>query len=103
MEPAWLLAAGEDLRWPATSGPRSLGTALAGAYVGRLHRAAAVDDVVATAFYRVMHMLEDPATLFRPAMVARVLAQTALGGWPAALGRWRPAATTRGVRTAARA
>jgi 2-polyprenyl-6-methoxyphenol hydroxylase-like FAD-dependent oxidoreductase len=81
----WLLAAGEDLRWPATRGPRSLGTTLVNAYIGRLHRAAALDDAVTIAFYRVMHMLEEPETLFRPAMVTRVLSRSALGGRPATL------------------
>lgn len=85
VENAWLLAAGEDLRWPATQGPRSLTTTLVNAYIGRLHRVAALDDDVTVAFYRVMHMIDEPATLFRPAMVARVLARSALGGRPATL------------------
>lgn len=85
VESPWLLAAGEDLRWPATRGPRSLGTTLVNAYIGRLHRAAALDDDVVLAFYRVMHMLEEPATLFRLPMVARVLARSTFGGRTATL------------------
>jgi 2-polyprenyl-6-methoxyphenol hydroxylase-like FAD-dependent oxidoreductase len=80
VENPWLLAAGEDLRWPETQGPRSVPTSLVNAYVAHVHRAAGIDDGVATAFYRVMHMLDEPATLFQPGRILRVLARSVLGG-----------------------
>jgi hypothetical protein len=76
VENPWLLAAGEDLRWPETRGPRTPLARLVNSYVACVHRAAAVDDGIATAFYRVMHMLDEPGVLFRPGTVARVLARS---------------------------
>jgi 2-polyprenyl-6-methoxyphenol hydroxylase-like FAD-dependent oxidoreductase len=80
VENPWLLAVGEDLRWPQTQGPRSIVTSLVNSYVALIHRAAAADTGVATAFSRVMHMLDEPRSLFQPRMIARVLARSVVRG-----------------------
>jgi hypothetical protein len=41
--------------------------------VGRVHGRTATDPAVLLAFYRVVHMLDRPVALFRPAIVGRVL------------------------------
>jgi hypothetical protein len=78
----WLLAVGEDLHWPETRGRRSLTTSLVNAYIARVHQAAVVDDGIATAFYRVMHMLEEPAALFQPRRIIRILSRSMVGARP---------------------
>ena len=78
----WLLAVGEDMRWPETQGPRSVATSLVNAYVSLVHRAAAADAGIATVFYRVMHMLDEPGALFRPRTMLRVLARSMRSGQP---------------------
>ena len=44
----------------------------------------AADAGVATAFYRVMHMLDEPRALCQPHMMARVLARSLARGRPLA-------------------
>ena len=85
-----MLAAGEDLRWPETQGPRSLPTSLVNAYIARMHRAAGIDGGIATAFYRVMHMLDEPAALFQPRTIIRILARSALAARGRPAGPWAP-------------
>jgi 2-polyprenyl-6-methoxyphenol hydroxylase-like FAD-dependent oxidoreductase len=74
---AWLMATGEDLRYPTTEGGKE-GT-------GRVERAiqryiqkvllrSNHDQVVCRAFTRVSHLLDPPSALFKPNVVARVLA-----------------------------
>lgn len=96
-ENPWLLAVGEDLRWPETQGPRSHLTSLVNSYVALVHRAAAVDPEIATSFYRVMHMLDEPRALFQPRTITRVLARSVLSGRSLA----RAGATAAGVPTTA--
>lgn len=69
----WMLAVGEDFRYPQVTGPKSPETSLINAYTARLHRAATHDPVVLTAFLRVAHLLAPPTSLFHPRIVARVL------------------------------
>ncbi len=69
----WMLAVGEDFRYPQVAGPKAPGTALINAYVARVHRAAIRDERVALAFTRVAHLLAPPALLFQPQIAARVL------------------------------
>jgi 2-polyprenyl-6-methoxyphenol hydroxylase-like FAD-dependent oxidoreductase len=73
---AWLLATGEDLRYPTTEGgaarTRPIDRAIQ-KYVNRVILCSNQDLTVCRAFTRVAHLLEPPATLFRPAVVARVL------------------------------
>jgi 2-polyprenyl-6-methoxyphenol hydroxylase-like FAD-dependent oxidoreductase len=69
----WMLAVGEDFRYPQVTGPKSPETNLINAYTARLHRAAAHDPVVLVAFLKVAHLLTPPTSLFHPRIVGRVL------------------------------
>jgi len=70
---AWLLATGEDLRYPEAEGHRPLATPLVNAYVSRVHRRVATDPAVLLAFHRVVNMVARPTALFRPGIALRVL------------------------------
>jgi hypothetical protein len=76
------MAATEDFRYPEVEGKRPLGQSIMEWYLGRVHQVVARDTKVALCFLRVMHMLEPPAALLAPTMIARVLA----GGFPKARG-----------------
>lgn len=69
---AWDLATGSDLAHPDVEGPRPLAWRLNSAYMQRLLPTAHHDPEVAAAFIRVIGMLERPASLLRPRMLARV-------------------------------
>jgi flavin-dependent dehydrogenase len=77
VDTAWQLATTEDFRHPEASGRRQPGAALLHWYTGRLHVGCADDHVLALAFFRVMHMLDGPAALFRPGVMWRVLRKRA--------------------------
>jgi 2-polyprenyl-6-methoxyphenol hydroxylase-like FAD-dependent oxidoreductase len=72
---AWTVSTGEDMRYPGTTGARG-GAAdrIARRYFDRLVRVAAVDPVANAALVDVITMVAEPTSLFRPALVARVLA-----------------------------
>ena len=89
----WLLATGEDFRWPTTVGGRpGLPTRLAHRYMDRVLALLVEDATVAQAFFTVLHLLKPPTTLLRPPILRRVLAGAI--GFPA--GRCRGRDTTRG-------
>lgn len=69
----WTTAVGNDLRMPEVTGPRTAVGTLINAYMARLHRAAHRDATLAITFMRVANLLEHPARLFAPGIVARVL------------------------------
>jgi 2-polyprenyl-6-methoxyphenol hydroxylase-like FAD-dependent oxidoreductase len=71
---AWMVATGEDLRYPETRGGK-VGSAdrLVRRYLDRVVAAAAVDPVINRAFFDVVALLAEPTSLMRPAMMARVL------------------------------
>jgi 2-polyprenyl-6-methoxyphenol hydroxylase-like FAD-dependent oxidoreductase len=74
IETPWLLATGEDFRYPTTLGPRpSPITRLLHRYFDRLLAVATVDQVVATTFLHVIHLLAPPGALFQPRIVVRAL------------------------------
>lgn len=73
IDSAWGPTTGEDFRHEEAMGERPWGTALIHWYTGRLHERCADDTSLALAFYRVMHMIDPPAALFRPSVIARVL------------------------------
>jgi 2-polyprenyl-6-methoxyphenol hydroxylase-like FAD-dependent oxidoreductase len=74
IETPWLLATGEDFRYPTTLGARpSPITRLLHRYFDRLLAVATVDQVVATTFLNVIHLLAPPGALFQPRIVARAL------------------------------
>ena len=76
VDPAWDMVLGGDLALPGVEGPRTPKVRVLGAYVGRLHAAAAADPELAVAFARVMALVDPPSTLLQPRVAARVV----LGG-----------------------
>jgi 2-polyprenyl-6-methoxyphenol hydroxylase-like FAD-dependent oxidoreductase len=71
---AWMVATGEDLRWPGTEGgSTSAADRLVRRYLARVVAQATVDPVVAGAFFDVVALLAEPTSLLRPALAARVL------------------------------
>ncbi|MDZ4763437.1 MAG: 2-polyprenyl-6-methoxyphenol hydroxylase-like oxidoreductase [Chloroflexota bacterium] len=85
---AWLMATGEDLRYPGTEGDRpGAMERLAQRYVDRVVALMPYDIDISRAFINVMN-LNDPATvLFAPSILGRVLRgsrNTPLSGWEGA-------------------
>jgi 2-polyprenyl-6-methoxyphenol hydroxylase-like FAD-dependent oxidoreductase len=87
-DPAWLIATGEDLRYPhttgATAGPA---TRLTHRWLDRVTAAANTDPIVTAAFFDVLLLLAPPTSLFRPAIAWRALRprqpqRTTLNGAP---------------------
>ena len=71
---AWMVATGEDLRYPETRGGKvGVRDRLIRRYLDRVVAAAAVDPVVNSAFFDVVALLAEPTSLMRPALMARVL------------------------------
>lgn len=68
----WQLAAGADLALPQAQGRRSVSMRLSNRYTNRLLTAAASDPVITEQFIRVMNLIDAPAALLRPSVVARV-------------------------------
>jgi pimeloyl-ACP methyl ester carboxylesterase/2-polyprenyl-6-methoxyphenol hydroxylase-like FAD-dependent oxidoreductase len=78
---AWLIATGEDLRWPGTEGgERNLQTRLTHRYLDRVIGAANRDQTVNLAFHRVLQLVAPPPTLLRPGILLRVLLHGAAQG-----------------------
>ena len=69
----WQMAAGGDLLFPDVQGRRTRKIQLMGAYVTRLHAAAAHDAQLAAAFLRVAGLVSPPRSLLHPAIALRVL------------------------------
>ncbi len=66
IEVPWLMAASEDLRYPATEGKRPFGVRVLQAYTQRVCRLTAADPFVTQSFYEVLNMLKPPGALFHP-------------------------------------
>ncbi|HET7690744.1 MAG TPA: FAD-dependent oxidoreductase [Nocardioidaceae bacterium] len=73
----WQTATGGDFTYERTEGRRPPGGRLVGRYVERVFRTAASDELVNRALTEVQHLLAPPASLMRPAVMARVLRQAA--------------------------
>ena len=69
----WGISVGNDLRMPETVGPRSAGLNFINWYMGKLHKAAQTDPVVAMAFFQVANLLAPPPSVMQPKVVWRVL------------------------------
>jgi 2-polyprenyl-6-methoxyphenol hydroxylase-like FAD-dependent oxidoreductase len=69
----WLMATGEDLRWPGTEGPRpDRATRFLQAYLERvLHLTDAHPDIHETV-WKIQHMILPPQVLFHPTIALRV-------------------------------
>ncbi|RYE43726.1 MAG: monooxygenase [Hyphomicrobiales bacterium] len=73
LDHAWEMTCNSDLRMPFIEGNRTRRARATNAYVARIHRAAATDPRVGTAFLRVISLLDRPTSLMGPATLARVL------------------------------
>ena len=76
----WLMATGEDLRWPTTEGgqPDRM-SRLMHQYMDRVQLLSINNIGVYQTFWEVVHMLKPPTALFQPSILAQVLRQ-AIGG-----------------------
>jgi 2-polyprenyl-6-methoxyphenol hydroxylase-like FAD-dependent oxidoreductase len=70
----WDIAVGNDLRHPQVLGPRPAKVRFINWYIGKLHKAAETDGVLAGAFLRVANLEAQPLSLLHPAMISRVVA-----------------------------
>ncbi len=71
----WLLATGEDLRYPGAEGKRSLHTRLLNRYMRRVIELTASDPRMAATVLRVRYLFSPLSTLFRPHIILAVLRQ----------------------------
>jgi 2-polyprenyl-6-methoxyphenol hydroxylase-like FAD-dependent oxidoreductase len=70
----WLMATGEDLRYPATEGKRPNAIVrLTQKYVDRVQRVMRNSNELAIAFLEVVNLRKPPTALFRPKLVLKVL------------------------------
>ena len=76
----WLIATGEDLKYPQVEGTRPRGSSLVNRYLERVHAAASDDPVVCRKFFDVLNLLAPPTSLMAPAVMLRVLARRAPQG-----------------------
>lgn len=68
----WLIATGEDFRYPEVEGKRPPMNGFVRRYLERVHRAAATDPVVNRRFFEVLTLLAPPQSLTTPRLMARV-------------------------------
>lgn len=68
---AWQFAVGGDLSLPEVDGSRPLALRLTNKYVSRLQTIAETEHAVAEQFFRVIGLLDPPATLLHPRMLLR--------------------------------
>lgn len=68
----WQIATGADFIYPQTTGPKPPGTDAINRYLALAMRAAATDEHVNLALYRVQHMLAAPPSLLSPRIFRRV-------------------------------
>jgi 2-polyprenyl-6-methoxyphenol hydroxylase-like FAD-dependent oxidoreductase len=72
----WLMATGEDFRWPTTEGGRpDRMTRFMHRYLDQVVRATGTSTAVSLTFWEVTHLLKPPGALFHPRVLVRVLAQ----------------------------
>ena len=76
----WVIATGEDLRYPQVKGTRPPGSSLVNRYLERVHASASDDPVVCRKFFDVLNLLAPPSSLMAPAIMLRVLARRAPQG-----------------------
>lgn len=72
---AWVIATGADVRYPTTEGRQpGFVDRIMQAYLDRVIEVSMQDATVNEAFLRVVHLLDVPPALFRPAVALRALA-----------------------------
>ena len=74
----WMVATGQDLRYPETQGRRSPSTRLFNWYLLRVIGLTASHPLVAAAFFQVWHLLKPLRSLFEPRIVWAVLSRELL-------------------------
>ncbi|WP_425394830.1 NAD(P)/FAD-dependent oxidoreductase [Chondromyces crocatus] len=83
----WLMAIGEDFRYPTTQGPRPPASVrLAQRYMNLLMAGMGDDPALLRDMMEVMHMLKPPQALFTPTILARTLLPAAKRAAGVALG-----------------
>jgi hypothetical protein len=76
-KPIWLLATGEDFRYPqAVGGRRNLLTKLAHNYIDQILRRANRDPMVYKRLVEVLHLLKPPTALITPRILVASLAES---------------------------
>jgi 2-polyprenyl-6-methoxyphenol hydroxylase-like FAD-dependent oxidoreductase len=81
----WLMATGEDLRYPLTEGQRpGFATRLVQKYIDQVQVVMPHDTAVATTFFEVTNLLKPPTALFQPSIIIKTLRMILRGGKPAA-------------------
>jgi 2-polyprenyl-6-methoxyphenol hydroxylase-like FAD-dependent oxidoreductase len=70
---AWTIATGADMRFAESEVTPPFMTRVLNRYLSRLYRVAADDAAVATAFLRVLNLMDTPDRLLAPAVLKRVL------------------------------
>ncbi|MBV8522825.1 MAG: hypothetical protein JOY71_12010 [Acetobacteraceae bacterium] len=75
LDAPWSLATGSDRQILEPQTSRPVLTRALEWYLNRLHVAARIDPVAATAFIRVIGLVDAPHTILRPNVIARVLRQ----------------------------
>lgn len=73
----WLIATGEDLRFPQVEGKRPMGFRLMSRYFERVHAVASEDPVVCDKFFHVLNLFTPPVSLMSPRIAWRVLVRPA--------------------------
>jgi 2-polyprenyl-6-methoxyphenol hydroxylase-like FAD-dependent oxidoreductase len=76
----WLIATGEDLRFPQVEGRRPPGSRLVNRYLERVHAAASDDAKVCRKFFDVLNLLATPDSLMSPSVAWRVIARRPMRG-----------------------
>ena len=72
-ESPWVIATGEDLKYPLVEGKRPPGFKVVNKYMARMHGAATKDPVVLRQFFLVANLLAPPMSLMSPRIAWRVL------------------------------
>ena len=76
----WLLATGEDLRYPGTEGDRpGWISRLTQQYVELIIKTLPLDTELGVDFAKVIHLIEPPQSLFHPRILSRVLSYALRG------------------------
>jgi 2-polyprenyl-6-methoxyphenol hydroxylase-like FAD-dependent oxidoreductase len=78
----WMMATGEDKRWPGSKGGTKGGAAekVMLGYMNALATLIPERHDVASTFFHVVHMLKPPTALFRPSVLAPTVARAIRGG-----------------------
>ncbi|MBV9388121.1 MAG: hypothetical protein JOZ78_17000 [Chroococcidiopsidaceae cyanobacterium CP_BM_ER_R8_30] len=70
----WLMATGEDFRWPNTKGGRpDFATRLMHWYIDQVMELAGENAEAYRVFVEVMHLLKPPTALFQPSILVQIL------------------------------